>query len=279
MKNQQGQVLVLLILIMTIALATGLSIIQKSISDVATASKVEQSSRAFSAAEAGIEKALKGDTTATNFSDSNSQATVSDQGLRPLPAAVNSQQEPLEYPPLAKEDVAQVWLADLADSNNPPALKYKQTSLDIYWGNSTDDKAALAVTFVYYDNTQGYLTLKKFYDFPITRSPDNGFEKVNTCTGYTLGSNQYQCKKRVDSLPANLMLLRAHLLYNTSSQPLAVQAVGACGNDCSLPQQAKIIYSTGVSGETQRKLKIFQESKVVPNYFDYAVFSAADINK
>ena len=80
-------------------------------------------------------------------------------------------------------------------------------------------------------------------------------------------------------LPSDLMLIRARLLYNTTSQPFAVQAVGTCGQACSIPPQAKIITSTGVTGETQRRVRVFQIQKVVPPYFDYAIFSAGDISK
>src|SRR3989339_1641784 len=83
MKNQQGlprrqagQVILILILVMAVALAIGISVIQRSLSDISTSSKVEQSSRAFSAAEAGIEKALRGDATAVSFPENNSSATV-----------------------------------------------------------------------------------------------------------------------------------------------------------------------------------------------------------
>ena len=56
--NKKGQILLALILVMTVALAIGLSVIQKSLVDVSTSTKVEQSSMAFSAAEAGIERSL-----------------------------------------------------------------------------------------------------------------------------------------------------------------------------------------------------------------------------
>ena len=58
MKEQKGQVILILILVMTVGLAIGLSIVQKSLVDISTASKIEQSSRAYSAAEAGVERAF-----------------------------------------------------------------------------------------------------------------------------------------------------------------------------------------------------------------------------
>lgn len=297
MLKQKGQIILLLILVMTVALAIGLSIVQKSLVDVSTASKVEQSSRAFSAAEAGIEKALKGDTNIHQSFAGNSSniKEVVDTGLIPPypPTDPPTRQDPLAIPPLAKEDVVQIWLADFNSTANPPDSVYIQNTLDVYWGNSSTDKAAIELTLVYYDSTAKIYTAKKWYldNANASRSPANGFKTV-TCGGnYTLPG--YQCYVRIGdqildpyyntsgygALPSGLMLIRARLLYNTTSQPLAVHAVGVCGKPCSLPPQARIIVSTGVSGETQRRVKIFQSSKVVPPFFDYAIFSAGDISK
>lgn len=274
--RQKGQVILILILVMTVVLAIGLSIVQKSLTDVSTASKVEQSSRAFSAAEAGIEKALNSSvnsscTNCQTFTDNSAAIKqITDSDLLPATSAASTRQAPLEFPSLAKEDIAQVWLADLDSTANPPALHYKQTTLDVYWGDpsATADKAALELTLVYWDGTT--YSSKKWYLDQIIRNPDNGFEQVN-CSG--------QCKKTLSGLPSGLMLLRARLLYNSFSQPFAVQAMGICGNDCSIPSQAKKITSTGISGETQRSVQLFQLYKVAPPYFDYAIFSAGEISK
>lgn len=289
---QKGQLVLTLILVMSVALAIGLSVIQKSLVDISTSTKVEQSSRAFSAAEAGIEKALQVGSTAVEFGN-NSKAEVSYSGLIPcVPGAPEcaqtsgQRQAPLEFPPLSKEEVVQVWLADYNSVANPPAYYYKQTSLDVYWGNSTEDKAALDLSLVYYDGSkyESSKGLKQWYlDHSVTRTPSNGFDQV-ACSGYTLGSSTYQCKKTIGvspdpALPANLVLLRARLLYNTNSQPFAVQAVNNCGIDCSLPPQARIYDSVGVSGEAQRSVRLFQQNKVLPPYFDYAIFSVGEIKK
>ncbi len=301
--KQQGQIILILILVMTVALGIGLSVIQKSLVDISTASKVEQSSRAFSAAEAGVEKVLanKGlDKSGQTFTgNSSSFQPVSDSKSIPGQQSGNSPQIPVVYPPLAKEDVVQIWLADpataLPGSCATGATCYKQSSLDVYWGNSSSDKAALELTLVYYGtdlsdpvdpSTTKYRSRKWYLDQNITRTPDNGFEKLSCFGGIAellnLGNNQtqqFQCKKTITALPSGLMLLRARLLYNTGSQPLAVQAVGTCGSDCSLPSQAREIISTGTSGNTQRTVRLFQMNQVVPPFFDYAIFSAGEINK
>lgn len=292
MRNQTGQVILGLILVMVIALGIGLSVIQKSLVDISTSSKIEQSSRAFSAAEAGIEKALKSDTTAVNFSENNSSATIYDTGLLPCVPGVGTcppgRQAALEYPPLAKEEVAHFWLAD-PNASLPtctaPSVCYSQSSLDIYWGNSITDKAALEITVVY-SSGGSYQSRKWYLDHSIIRTPANSFQQV-PCSGYTLGSNNYQCKETIgDSiplsdtpLPAGLMLLRTRLLYNSTSQPVAIQAMGTCGPSCSIPPQAKLLTSVGISGETERRIRVFQVNKVVPPYFDFAIFSAGEMRK
>ena len=290
MKRNKGQILVTLILILTVSLAIGLSIVQKSLVDVSTASKVEQSSRAFSAAEAGVEKALKGDTNPQTFTDTKSSIkTIADSGQIPAQAPSGTQQEALEYPPLAREEVAQVWLANFSSASNPPPNFYTRTTLDVYWGNSSTDKAAIDLTLVYYDGTT-YRSRKWYLDhLSATRVPPNGFDTVSCGggPGEKIGDNQYQCKKTLGNsaganngpLPSGLMLIRARLLYNTTSQPFAVRAPENCGAACSLPPQARVIFSTGTSGETQRTVKLFQIEKIVPPFFNYAIFSAGEISK
>ncbi len=311
--KQQGQIILILILVMTVALGIGLSIIQRSLVDISTASKADQSSRALSAAEAGVESTLYANSPGEHtFTDTLSGfKTVFDSGLKPcipgsppcvqLGLGSGAQQLPLEYPPLAKEDIVQVWLADpsatLPNDCVPPStgkVCYNQPTLDVYWGDSSIplDKAALELTLVYYDGSN-YQSRKWYLDHPITRTPANGFDNVNACSGnYSLPG--YQCFKTLGNstgvnnipLPTGLMLIRARLLYNTNSQPFAVQATGlgasctgSTGNGCYLPAQARQITSTGISGQTQRTVKLFKLSNVVPPFFDYALFSAGDINK
>ncbi|MBI2019146.1 pilus assembly PilX N-terminal domain-containing protein [Candidatus Daviesbacteria bacterium] len=291
--RQKGQVILILVLIMTVALAVGISVVQRSLSDVSTATKIEQSSRAFSAAEAGIEKALKNDASGVDFTvDNNSSATVSTNNLVPGLPTGYGRQDPIECPPgdssLPKEGMAQVWLANPQSTTNPPEERYKANELDVYWGNSSGDKAALAITVVYYQGGE-YKTNKYYFDHNNRVPPlpaGDGFTTVD-CPGnikpaYSDGTtgSTYQCSTRIKPLPAGtLILLRARLLLNETEQPFAVQAVGTCGRDCSIPPQAKLIESTGTSGDVARKIKFCQTEKVVPAYFDYAIFSMGEINK
>ena len=295
LKNS-GQAVLVLILIMSVALAMGVSVVQKSLVDLSTATRVEQSGRAFSAAEAGIEKVLKENANASvNFTENQSSAIAEITGLLPYVVPTGTRQSPLEYPSFAKEEFAHIWLADPA-ANLPTCTSsdicYKQTTLDIYWGNSSEDQAALEISLIYYNGTS-YQARRWFLDHSTaSRASVTGFDLVPTCSGgYVLPNATYQCFMRLGdvsvnaskngSLPSGLMLLRARFLYNNTSQPFAVQAptTATCGNDCSIPPQARTAVSTGSSGQTKRQLQVFEINKVVPYYFDFALFSAGAINK
>ncbi len=332
MSNEKGQILLALILVITVALAIGLSVVQKSLLDVSTATKVEQSSRAFSAAEAGIEKALKDNNSGATFNaDNGSSATVAPSKLVPsIPTAQSVKQDALEYEPLAIEQMAHVWLVDPynvvmpSSTSNPPyafncsqidskksVTCYGQNSLDVYWGApNSNPKPAIEIKIIEYDAVNGYKShavgsKQAFYldsnssragntEFIDANNPSNS-DVTSDCPATpfsiktTLGeSRTFFCKStlRKLNLTAQPMILRARILYSPN-QPFAVQATGTLGsgscptnpNCFFLPPQETILKSIGISGQTQRSVQVVKIDKVVPPYFDYAIFSAGDINK
>lgn len=291
MKKQKGQIILILILVITVALAIGLSVIQRSLVDVSTSTKVEQSARAFSAAEAGIEKALKDNSSGSvQFTETGSQAIFSAGESIPVLQTGSDPQKPLEYPTLSKEEIAQAWLADLYSDSNPPAAYYTQNSLDIFWGqqNIADVNNRPAIEIKVIEYIGGTYTPHSFYLDPnSSRASLTNFTDVSSGCSNTLpaitttsGTNRsFYCKWTLSGLKQDLMLLRARILYSSTSQPFAVGAVGTCGRNCSLPSQARILTSTGTSGETQRKVQVFRLDKVIPAYFDYALFSVGEIKK
>ncbi len=289
MKREKGQVILMLILVMTVALAIGLSVIQRSLSDISTSSRVEQSSRAFSAAEAGIEKALRNDFTGASFTDAS--ATVTGTDLMPcIPGSAGcaqgsgSPQIALEYPPIGKEEVVQTWLAD----PDTLATVFDQASINIAWGNkniqNAGEKPAIEVTQIY-AAAGSYNSQKFYFDSNSSRAVINRFQDASSnCSdsssniNTTMGSSRpFYCRTSITGLTGPLKLLRVRMLYSNSSQAFAVVPV-ACAA-CSLPPQARIIESTGTAGGTQRKVQVFQLYKVVPPYFDYGIFSVGEINK
>lgn len=295
MQKQTGQVAIILLLIIVVSLAVGLSVASRSLTEITNASKTEDSSRAYFAAEAGIEKALSQGTTGAITGFEN-QATANVLSRGNIPAA----NQALEYPAQPKEQTAQVWLADPGNLTVP---YYSQSELDIYFGNlgvATTDTPALNANLVY-KNSDGSYGEKRYFIDPITsRRASNGFPDPNadfslSCNpepvintsfsaSATAVDRSFHCKATIRNFPttggAIPMLIRSRILYSTTNQALAFGPVGGCGApNCSLPPQAKIYTTIGQAGQSQRVLQLFKLDYVVPQMFDYAIFSAGDITK
>lgn len=292
--KEGGQAVIILLLVMVLALAIGLSVIGRSVTEIATSTKTEDSSRAFSAAEAGIERLLQldpqsGSGTAGSIDFSNqSQA----QGLEwtadlPKPGLA------LEYPPFGKESFAQFWLA------NPDTLEtvYNLDSFDIYFGDPTQDYSAISgkpenqpaieVSVILFAPSQSnYFSKSYFYDSKNDRAGAGG-NNFSTCNlgPSPIGTNAYSelrffyCKATVSGYknsPQDVpIMVRARMLYTSTSHPAAIYP--ASGRP--FPFQASIFKSTGLSGGVARNLQIFQQKSVLPQIFDYALFSAGELNK
>ncbi len=317
MLNNKGQALVILILIMTVALAIGLSIVQKSLVDVSTSSKVEQSSRAFSAAEAGVEKALtEASPNPGSFTSGNNSSISSlKKTSNPAVPSPGGPQDALEISGLSNENIGQAWLANYNDTPySPPTRQYTNNTLEVYWGDPTttnpdgtkDIHPALELTLVYWgtnnyppdpSSTTMFRSYKWYFDDASAgRTCDaSGFQcnppQVN-CGGQKVTvegiSKTYNCKSTIGSaydisgysMPPYPILVRARLLYNKTAQPFAVHQGTPCNDSsCWIPSQKNTINSVGVAGETQRTVQVTQQFQQVPHYFDYAIFSAGSITK
>jgi hypothetical protein len=281
MKKDSGQVILVLILVMTVALAIGLSVVQRSLSDITTATKQEQSQRAFSAAEAGIERALGGGSNSVGSDETGNQSSSAlvKTGNYPLP------NQALEFPSVNKEEMAQFWLAD------PKTLTpyYIGNSFDVYFGlTSTGDDPAIEVSTVTKETDGSYKIRKDYFDSNSNRTTQNNFSSLAFCNSSSINTSSssdttspdrsFRCKATIsgfDTANSTLILTRVRVLYSNASQPLAVKPAASS----SLPPQVQILTSKGTSGETERQVQLFKQDSTVPFLFDYAIFSTAEIKK
>lgn len=295
--EQKGQVIVVLMLVALVTLSIGLALTQKSVTDVTLSTQSEQSSRAFSAAEAGIEKALTGTVpSGTSFELDNEATAVVDSSVQ-LPIAGSGQA--LEYPPIGRETTAQFWFIDPRNS----AVSYSSPNVDLYFGNpdpngTTDDKPAIELKIMMQRN--GFFYTKNYYfDSDQTRTTGgitpNNFTYVSGCgnqeltTGGILGPNNrfYYCKVSINNIPAvggsgvcpssgcKLILARARFLYSDENHKMAL----APRDGANFPPQVQIYNSTGLAGQSQKLIQAFRVMDVVPPWFDFAVFSVDEIRK
>ncbi|MDO8429125.1 MAG: hypothetical protein Q7S88_00665 [Candidatus Daviesbacteria bacterium] len=313
MMRQKGQVIVILLLIVIVALSIGLSIVGRTLNEIGSASKSEDSSRAFSAAEAGIERALG---QFTSFDQNSSGAvTVLETELQNRSEAnvrVNGRlpdlNEALEHPPISKGSFAQFWFVkpnetfsggNVSCQNNSGPDCYRGSTIDLYFGDSTKDYSganslnlpAVEVNVIYlsdrqfksqryfFDSYTGSDTTRSNADF-LRCTPLSSTDVIKTSTGE---NRKFYCKRSrtlpVTVQPNQPVLARVKLLYTDYNHPIALKPNGDCGNRCSLPYQANVYTSTGTSGNSIRTLQLFRQESIMPQMFDYALFSAGELKK
>lgn len=298
-KNNQGQALVLVLLSLAVVLTLVLFILSRSITDIAISSRQEESVRAFSAAEAGIEKSLVIGTGANQeFSDANYTSSVSDYA-----ESTTDYVYPIN---MASGDTFTTWFSahdsngDMVCDASHPCF-YSTSSgtsnfVKVCWGK-TGTSASSATTpamelSLFYEATPGNPATTQIgrvaYDPYSARTTENMFSDATTaaCTisgvSYafqkTITFDDFGLPAGVSSTQGGLQFMRARMFYNSdTSHPVGV-TVNFAGNS-TLPSQGQSIVSTGVSGESNRRLEVFQGWPEVPSIFDYSVYSSTGLTK
>lgn len=274
MKNNSGQALLIILLVMAVGLTIGLAVISRSVTDIWISRQEEESARVFSVAEAGIEEALRlgaapaGEVTVEGVTEI--KATVEEKNL--------GGEKEFIFPDRAEMgDTQTIWLIE----HNPggdliETPFYTANSLDVCW-EDTDPETALEVTIFYKDGGV-YKIARGAYDAE-AGARGNGFSLPDSggCAGLgrkkTLTWTDFGINLDSDTF---LLFLRLRPLYNQAK----IGVVGIGGSGGILPFQGKCYESTAKaeSGIT-RKVKQCQLFKAPPGIFDYVLYSEGDLVK
>lgn len=271
-NNQSGQIALLSLLVLMVATTVGLSLIARSTTDVSVARNVEESSRAFSAAEAGIEEGLKS-------GESSGGDVIIDPALGVKYSvevtSVGGNANPFELPwETVKEDTETIWLV-----NHDPATgliietpTYTASTIDVCWSTETIHPAVV-VTILYKTGTS-YRVAKAAYD-PDSRSnnfttPSAGGCTANTNYHTTITFSDYGIAPASDTLIA----LRIRPVY--SGAQLAVAPL----SPQTLPSQGSVVEAAGSAGSNvNRKITAFKQFRAPASIFDYAVYSESSFSQ
>lgn len=251
-KGQSGQALVLVLLSLSVVLTLVLYILSRSVTDVSVSSGQSDSTRAFSAAEAGVEQAL------VVGSSSNADTRIGGAGAKYTTIVTDFAMggNYLIYPTLLSSgDTATVWFVghDANGNLNLPNSTKPWSSMQVCWGN-TGSTAAVEVS-VYYEQTLGDLSTVRIaraaFDANAS-SRGNGFAGTSgNCTINGTSSYAYSANTSLVNT-SGLLFAKIRMLYGTS-QPVGVTVTGE-----SLPSQGKQIDSRGVAGESNRRIVVYQ---------------------
>ena len=290
--NQKGQALLIVLLSMSVILTIVLSILSRSVTDIAVTTREEEALRAFSAAEAGVEQALLegGFQVLTGDFEENSSSFRAE--VSGFAEGTSEFAYPIE---IASGDTATVWFVAhddngslICDATHPC---YTGTQMTVCWGNvgtpaDSVTTPALEVSVLYAATPGDYSTVRvarQTFDANTLRRASNSFSAANL--GCTAEAQSYAFGATVDfaglGIPAvsfgtqnGLQVAKLRMIYNTGvSHLLGVDA----GN--ILPAQGAKIDSVGNAGESTRRVEVYKLFADLPPIFDSVLFTPSSISK
>jgi len=266
-EYQSGQILLMVVLVMVVVLTVGLSVATRSITNLRTTTEQESSERAFSAAEAGIERALVNNLGVTGSFSNNASYQTTISTLSGVEFLLNNGQL------IGKDDAADIWLAQYPNYTNPWT-----GNLTLYWGLPADvctaseaSNSLAALQVVVLTGTKASSQITHYALDPCApRRGTNNFELIPAAGGTAAGKT-FRFRKTIAVTSG--LVMRIIPLY--SSTIIGVRGCDGAGNNCNaLPAQGTVIESVGTSDKTQRKIVSFRSYPKLPTeFFPYALFS------
>jgi hypothetical protein len=247
-NRQSGQVALIILLVMVVVLTVGLSLISHSVTDISISKDEEEAMRAFSAAEAGIEEALR-------------QEDLLLWAPGETPKEVNVDEMKANVTVVAKNEIENKVVAenDFLNVN----LEGFSGTVNIEWeynGDTPVHNAAIEV--VLYDaNNQ---TIDRY-----------AYSPLGTCASSDF-SLPIPGPTRVNNIPVGVNddLMRIRVLCHQTT--LKVTANGG-----TLPtQEYQIDSRAAAGGQAKGKTSAIEVSRTIsslPSIFDYVLFSGGNI--
>ncbi len=285
MTNQKGQAVLVVLLVMAVAVTVVLSVVASSTSDIRIGTTETQSLRAFSAAEAGIEKAL--------VANSSTQGIVGNATYNATVSGLGQGKNNFVYPAdIAGGDNGFIWFVSHADNGtlvcDASHTCFTGNTVKVCWGKQGSPDAAattpaLEVSIFYVSGVPATAKVAKaIYDPNGSRRSSNSYA-ASDAGGCSISQNQYAFQKQITlsglGIPAavysvqnGLQFMSVKMLYNSDvSQPMGVD-VNFAGNGL-LPSQGNQVSSTGSLSQATRKIEVTRSYNQAPAIFDSAIFA------
>lgn len=259
-SSEKGQVVLMVILIMVVAMTVGLSVAVRSVTNVRISSEEENSQRALAAAEAGIEQVLKTNTPIANQNLGNNSTIKQVQIFQ-----VQSTDFLLNAANLVEKDNGMdLWLVPHVGTAPDFSVPWNG-NLSVNWGLTPGDCNNAAMEIIVISGSTAAPAYNRYVFDPCgTRRASNKFSPPSS-TGLIIEGKAFAYQAIVPI--SNGLIARI--------VPLYVSAItGVSGGAQTFPEQGKRIESIGTSGETQHKVIFFQGYPILPiEFFSYGLFS------
>ncbi len=293
---ESGQAVLLVLLAMSVVLTVGLSVVSRTITDVTVTTTDEESTRAFAAAEAGIERALitGSNTGSISLGSSAFNATVLSAGV-----SSNSFNHPQ---PIRSGESIPLWLVghnsngDVVCNATYPC--FTGNILRVCWGQPGTSRTSITVpaieASIFYDPTPS--SPPSYADVRVAKAAVDPYNGTNTSrsgnafdksinVNCTISGKSYAFYKDLSltsmGIPAisqnsnyGLFLAKFRLLYNDTQHEVGITTAGVTGfSGTNFPTQGVDVESTGTAGSANRKIKVFQSFSEPPPIFDAVIYT------
>jgi Tfp pilus assembly protein PilX len=269
-KNvHSGQILLITLLVLSIATTIALSLVARTTTDLNISNEADESSRAFNAAEAGIEEALRLQTAPSGTLAGGATYAVSQTTIGGATGAY-------VFPRVTSVGQTEtVWLVPHLDTGLPDTTTkgYTSNTMQVCFGDSAPVKPALEVT-VYYIHAGAYSTVRALYDSDAVRVGNNNFASAvnsgcgaGTNTSYSATLN-FSVDFGINTAVDTLVMMRMRPLYANTQLAVNVPALQI------LPLQGNTYESCGTTGTgISRCISVIQNYRTPSGLFDYVIYS------
>lgn len=278
--DQEGQTILIILLIIAVILTIGLSTISSSVTDIKVSQQTEESSRAYYVAESGLEEAfIAAD---SEFTGGFKSGKIGNIDYTVKKTAQGDATEFLFPYQVSAGDPQTVWLVGHSpDGTLDKSVSYNETEgkLKICWGDNSVPKPALMASLVYYDDADfKYKVARYNYDPDSVRrvGVGNNFEVTGATGDVIEGKNLLYCSGEIVIPSGTPYFIRLNLLYNSSPTSLGIVSVeNGTGDPPSLLTQG-YCYTSAATVEESGITRKIEQCKLwpnLPNIFSWGLFS------
>jgi hypothetical protein len=265
--NQSGQILLVVVLTMVIALTVGLSIASRIVTELKLSKQNEESQRAFQAAEAGIQQTLKQQSALSTPVDlkNNSSFTTTFTIDNGSAIVLNNGQD------VDQAAGADVWLSNYPDYSSPMGSG-ATVNATVYWGSPSQSSCLsgsgdLAVPALEVVLLQGSVSSPSIQKYIFEGSGCSRIAGATTGTPGTFTVKGTQFSNSATLSFANGLIMKVIPVFNSS-------LVSFQSGNFIFPAQGSIVTSTGNSGDTVRKVVYYKSYPQMPlEVFPYSLLS------
>ncbi len=269
MKRSSGQALLIVLLVLSVALTAGLSLVARTTTDISISQKETESNRAFEAAEAGIEEAFRkmeggfgGDSFSIPTLEGGAEVNVelsdlaADQFMTRSLRSGEAATFWLNYFPLDGKnfpDDSVIW------TGSPPS-----SQLDICWSDEAVNNRIEIVIYYQQGTTFG---LNRYY------GQSGG--ATNCPSGFPQGF-----RIPLDGATNASRFKFVNVRFYDEDDNRVVRFMAQSSNSSlPLPSQGKVITSQGVTADVSRRVQVIRTWPELPDFFDFVLFSGGSLSK